>query len=330
MSMTRTSDASIGVETGFEQVLRAADRLRGIAHRTPTLTSRQFDSILGAQTFFKCENFQRGGSFKFRGAFNAIASIPKTDREKGVVAFSSGNHAQAIALAARELGIPATVIMPEDTPAAKLEGTRTYGANVIQYNRFTDDREAIARTYVSEGGMTLVPPFNHWDVLSGQGTATLELIDEVGALDYIFCCVGGGGLISGTALAANKLIPNCVVIGVEPEAGNDGQQSLRENRIVSIDPPKTIADGARTQALGTITFPIIRALVKNIVTVTDRELISSMRFFAERMKIVLEPTGCLAAAGALKHREMLQNKRVGVILSGGNVDMTLFSSCIAA
>ncbi len=208
---------------GFDRVSLAAKRLRGVAHKTPILTSRQFDSLAGASVFFKCENFQRGGSFKFRGAFNAISAIPEIDRRRGVVAFSSGNHAQAIALAAKELGVTAVVVMPEDTPTAKLEATKTYGASVIQYNRFTDNRETIADQYVHQDGMTLIPPFNHWDVLSGQGTATLELIEEAGPLDYIFCCVGGGGLISGTALAAKRLLPHCIIIGIEPADGNDGQ-----------------------------------------------------------------------------------------------------------
>jgi len=304
----------------------AAKRLRGVAHKTPILTSRQFDSLAGASVFFKCENFQRGGSFKFRGAFNAISAIPEIDRRRGVVAFSSGNHAQAIALAAKELGVTAVVVMPEDTPTAKLEATKTYGASVIQYNRFTDNRETIADQYVHQDGMTLIPPFNHWDVLSGQGTATLELIEEAGPLDYIFCCVGGGGLISGTALAAKRLLPHCIIIGIEPADGNDGQQSLKENRIISIDPPKTIADGARTQSLGSITFPLIRELVQHIFTVTDDELMAQMRFFAERMKIMVEPTGCLGAAGVVKHRDMLRNKRIGVIVSGGNFDLSLLVS----
>ena len=313
----------------FDDVNAAAQRLEGHAHRTPVLTSHTADEELGAKIFFKCENFQRMGAFKFRGAFNALSRFNEQQRHAGVVAFSSGNHAQAIALSARLLGIPATIIMPQDAPAMKIAATKGYGGNVVLYNRYQEDREAIGRQLAEQHGMTLVPPYDHPDVIAGQGTAAKELFDEVGPLDALFVCLGGGGLLAGSALAARALSPNCQIYGVEPAAGNDGQQSFRSGSIVHIDTPKTIADGAQTQHLGNITFDIIRRTVDGILTATDEELIDCMRFFAARMKIVVEPTGCLGFAAARQLKSQLQGKRVGVIVSGGNVDIARFCELLA-
>jgi threonine dehydratase len=307
----------------YADVARAARALAGFAHRTPVLVSRQADEQAGASVFFKCENFQRTGSFKFRGAYNAIANLNDGLKRRGVVAFSSGNHAQGVALAASLLNVRATVVMPDDAPAAKLSATKGYGAEVVLYDRTREDRETIAAQIVGEREATLIPPYDHPDIIAGQGAAAKELIEEVGPLDYLFVPVGGGGLISGCATAAAELSPTCAVIGVEPEAGNDAQQSLRSGRIVDIPVPETIADGARTQRLGKLTFPILQAYVKEIVTVSDTQLREQMRFFAERMKIVVEPTGCLAAAAVLNRLVSVANKRVGVIVSGGNVDIRL-------
>jgi threonine dehydratase len=276
--------------------------------------------MTGARIFFKPENLQRMGAFKFRGAYNAIAKLGEEQRKRGVLAFSSGNHAQAIALSARLAGIKAVIVMPADAPALKLAATRGYGAEVITYDRMKEDREALARRISEERGMTMIPPYNHPDVIAGQGTAAKELIEDAGQLDYLFVCLGGGGLTSGCALAAHELSPGCKVIGVEPEAGNDVQQSFRKGEIVKIPVPKTIADGAQTQAPGDLTFAIIRALVADVLTVSDAQLIEAMRFFVARMKIVVEPTGCLAAAAVFNGLTDLKGKRVGVILSGGNVD----------
>jgi threonine dehydratase len=284
------------------------------------MTSRGVDEALGAQVFFKCENFQRMGAFKFRGAFNALSALPPQARGRGVVAFSSGNHAQAVALAARILGIAATIIMPRDAPAAKMEATRGYGGTIVTYDRYQEDREQIARRLAGERGSTLVPPYDDPDIIAGQGTAAAELIEQVGPLDSLFVCLGGGGLLSGSALAAKALSPDCAVYGVEPEAGNDGQQSFRRGSIVRIAVPTTIADGAQTQSLGRCTFEIIRREVRDVLTVTDAELISCLRFFATRMKIVVEPTGCLGFAGARASAGRLEGQRVGVIVSGGNID----------
>jgi threonine dehydratase len=326
----------------FDDVAAAAQRLTGHAHRTPVLTSRTADELTGARVFFKAENFQRMGAFKFRGAFNALARFGPAQRERGVIAFSSGNHAQATALAARILGMPSVIVMPKDAPAAKLAATRGYqdgqpGSEVVLYDRYTEDREAIGRRLAQERGMTLVPPYDHADVMAGQGTAALELVEQVremdgGGLDALLVCVGGGGLISGCAVAATHLLPAIEVWGVEPEVGNDTQRSLAEGRIVHIDTPKTIADGAQTQHSGALTFPVIQALVKGIVTASDEQLVQAMRFFAERMKIVVEPTGCLGAA-ALMSRVAglpdLRGRRVGVILSGGNVDVRRYAELLA-
>jgi threo-3-hydroxy-L-aspartate ammonia-lyase len=317
----------------YQDILEAAARLEGHAHRTPVLQSSTANTRWGAQFFFKCENFQRAGAFKFRGAFNALSKFDAAQRSAGVIAFSSGNHAQAVALAARLLGMPALIVMPQDASAAKLAATRGYGADVMLYDRFTEDREALTQRLAAERGMTLIPPYDHPDVIAGQGTAVKELIEETGPLDRLYVCLGGGGLTSGSALAARALAPQCQVYGVEPEAGNDGQQSLRAGHIVHIATPKTIADGAQTQHLGAYTFAIIQRDVTDIVTVSDAQLVEAMRFFAERMKMVVEPTGCLAFAAACAASEADQTfkgARVGVIVSGGNVDMVRYAELLAA
>ena len=313
----------------YDDVVSAAQLIEGHAHHTPVFTSSTIDRETGAQFFFKCENFQRIGAFKFRGAFNALSRFDDEQKRRGVLAFSSGNHAQAIALAAKLLGIGATIIMPEDAPAAKLEATRGYGAKVVTYNRYTEDRDALSKKLADEGGLTLIPPFNHPDIIAGQGTATKELIEEVGQLDALFVCLGGGGLLAGSALAAKALSPSCHVYGVEPQAGNDGQQSFRSGKIVHIDVPKTLADGAQTQALGDMTFAVIRDTVRDILAVSDDELVQGMKFFASRMKMIVEPTGCLAFAGALQMAPMLKGKRIGVIVSGGNVDLDKFAALVS-
>ncbi|MDB5943569.1 MAG: serine dehydratase [Ramlibacter sp.] len=310
----------------YEDVAAAAGRLLGHAHRTPVLRSSTADSRLGAQLHFKCENFQRMGAFKFRGAYNALSRFSAGQRRGGVLAFSSGNHAQAIALSARLLQMPAAILMPLDAPASKVEATIGYGAEVIQYDRYTQDREALAERLASERGMTLIPPYDHPDVIAGQGTAAKELFEEVGELDALFVCLGGGGLLGGSALAARALSPRCKVYGVEPEAGNDGQQSLRLGRIVDIATPRTIADGAQTQHLGKFTFEIIRRDVDDILTASDEQLVEAMRFFAERMKMIVEPTGCLSFAAACHAGLQLRGKRVGILVSGGNVDLKRFAA----
>jgi len=313
----------------LQDLQAAAARLAGVAHRTPVLSSRTADAATGAQLFFKCENLQRGGAFKFRGAYNAIAALPPARRAAGVVTYSSGNHAQAIALSASLLGVPACIVMPSDAPAAKLAATRGYGGDVVLYDRFRDDREAIGRQLAHERGLTLIPPYDHADVIAGAGTAALELFEEVGQLDLLLVCLGGGGLTAGSALAAAALSPRCAVWGVEPEAGNDGQQSLAAGRVVKIDVPQTIADGAQTQRLGDLNFEVIRMRAAGIVTVSDDALISAMRFIAERMKMVVEPTGALAAAAAFTAAVPVAGRRVGVIVSGGNVDLTRFARLVS-
>ncbi|WP_186106018.1 threo-3-hydroxy-L-aspartate ammonia-lyase [Burkholderia gladioli] len=314
----------------YADVAAAAERIAGHAHRTPVLTSRTVDEELGAQVFFKCENLQRMGAFKFRGAFNALSRFSEAQRKHGVVTFSSGNHAQAIALSARLLGMPATIVMPHDAPAAKVAATRGYGGRVVIYDRYRDDREQIGRELAEKEGLTLIPPYDHADVIAGQGTAAAELFQEVGALDAVFAPLGGGGLLSGTALATRELSPGAELYGVEPEAGNDGQQSFAAGSIVHIDTPKTIADGAQTQHLGNLTFPIIRRDVNAILTASDAELVEGMRFFASRMKMLVEPTGCLSFAAARQRKAQLEGKRVGVIVSGGNVDLEKFCALIGA
>lgn len=308
----------------YDDIAAAAHRLKGIAHHTPVLTSTQANERVGAQLFFKCENFQRTGAFKIRGAYNAMCLLNEDQKYRGVVAYSAGNHAQAIALAGQLLKVPVTIVMPQDAPALKIAATKEYGADVILYNRYTESREKIAAQIVETRGLTLIPPFDNANVIAGQGTIAKELIEEIGALDYLFVPVGGGGLISGCAIAAAHLSPKCVVIGVEPTAGNDAQQSLRSGHIVKIPVPRTIADGAQTQRIGELTFPIMRTAVRDIVTVSDNQLQKQMQFFAERMKIIAEPTGCLAATAVMENLVEIAGARVGVIVSGGNVDLKLF------
>jgi threonine dehydratase len=314
----------------FQDVLDAAQRLKGIAHRTPVLQSSTLNDRVQAQVFVKCENFQRMGAFKFRGGFNALAKLNESQRRAGVVAYSSGNHAQALALSARILNIPATILMPHDASPAKLAATQGYGATVIGYDRYGEDASAIASQLALDKGFTFIPPFDHADVLAGQGTAALELFEEVGELDALFVCLGGGGLLSGSALATKARSPQCKIYGVEPEAGNDVQQSLRKGERVKIATPVTIADGAQTPMVGAITFEIIKALVDDIHTVTDAQLIEAMRFYAERMKMVVEPTGCLSLAAALQAAPNLKGQRIGVIISGGNVDLARFAKLLAS
>ena len=324
----------------FDDISAAAARLAGVAHRTPVLRSRTADERSGAQVFFKCENLQRMGAFKFRGAYNALATFTPAQCQRGVIAFSSGNHAQAIALAARLLGMPSVIVMPQDAPPAKLAATRGYqdgqaASEVILYDRYTEDREAIGARIAQERVMTLIPPYDHPLVMAGQGTAALELIEETGPLDALLVCVGGGGLISGCAVAAQQLSPGIAVWGVEPEAGDDTRQSLARGEVVHIETPQTIADGAQTQHSGKLTFPVIQALVQGVVTVSDAQLVSAMRFFAERMKIVVEPTGALAAAALFEASTRaqglpeLRGARVGVIVSGGNVDLVRYAELLA-
>ena len=308
----------------------AAKRIKGYAHPTPVMTSRTVNEELGAQVFFKCENLQRMGAFKFRGGFNALSKFSPAQRKAGVVAFSSGNHAQAIALSARLLGIPATIVMPLDAPVAKVAATKGYGGNVVLYDRYTEDREQIGRDLADKHGLTLIPPYDHPDVIAGQGTAAKELIEEVGPLDAFFAPLGGGGLLSGSALALRALSPDCQIYGVEPEAGNDGQQSFRSGSIVHIDTPRTIADGAQTQHLGNLTFPIIQRDVKDVLTASDAELVACMSFIASRMKLIVEPTGCLGLAAARQMKESLQGKRIGILLSGGNIDMERFAQLLGS
>ena len=312
----------------------AAARLQGVAHRTPVLRSHTADARTGAQVFFKAENHQRMGAFKFRGGYNALAQFSPDQRRTGALAFSSGNHAQAVALSGRLLGIPTVIVMPHDAPAAKLAATRAYqdgqaGSAVVLYDRYTEDRAAIGARIAAERGMTLIPPFDHPHVMAGQGTAGLELVEEVGHLDALLVCVGGGGLVSGCAVAAKARLPGITVVGVEPEAGNDTQQSLARGELVHIAVPDTIADGAQTQASGMLTFPVIQALVARVVTVSDAQLVRSMQFFAQRMKQVVEPTGCLAAAALLEGVEDWRGARVGVIVSGGNVDLPRYAAFLA-
>jgi threonine dehydratase len=319
---------------GSADIAAAAARLHGVAHRTPVFTSRTADQRTGARVYFKCENFQRMGAFKFRGAYNALAQFTPAQRRTGVIAYSSGNHAQAIALAARLLGMPSVLVMPNDSPAAKLAATREYqhgqpGSEVVLYDRYSEDREAIGERLAAERGMTLVPPYDDAQVMAGQGTAAAELIEETGPLDLLLVCVGGGGLIAGCAVAARHRVPGIAVVGVEPEAGNDTQLSLARGEIVHIDTPQTIADGAQTQHSGRLTFPVIQRLVQGIVTVSDAQLVATLRFFAERMKMVVEPTGCLAAAALLEGVVQARGQRVGVIVSGGNVDLARYAGFLS-
>ncbi len=314
----------------LEDVVEAAARLHGVAHRTPVLTSRTLDERVGAFVFAKAECFQRIGAFKFRGAFNAVAALSSEMRSSGVLSYSSGNHAQAMALAASLHDVPAVIVMPEDAPALKIEATRAYGAEVVFYDRYRQDRNAIALTLAEERAMVLIPPFNHWDVIAGQGTAALELFDEVVELDTLLVPVGGGGLISGCSIVAKSQHTPPRVVGVEPEAGDDVRQSLRLGKIVSIKTPTTIADGQQTTAAGAKTFAVMSRLVDEIVVVSDDEIVGAMRFAFERMKVVLEPSGASALAALMAGRIGVKGQRVGVILSGGNIDSTRFGQLVGS
>lgn len=308
------------MEITVEDIRAAAERIRPIAHRTPVLTSRTFDGLTGVTAYFKCENFQRGGAFKIRGAANFVYSIPAFERERGVVAYSSGNHAQAVAIAAFSVGIPATLVMPLDAPRSKMEATRGYGAAIVNYDRFKDDREAIGRRIADETGATLVPPYDHAWTVAGQGTTALELLAEVPELDSLVVCLGGGGLASGCAIAAKTVRPGIRIFGVEPADGNDFWLSRNKGERVSIPPPTTLADGLRAQTPGRITWPIVQRLVDDLVTVTDDEIRETMRFMLTRMKMLVEPSGAVAAAAVLSHKLPQDLGRTGIIISGGNVD----------
>ncbi len=304
----------------YDDIAAAHERLKPVARRTPVLTSATVDAITGARVFFKCENFQRMGAFKFRGAYNALSQLTDEEKKLGVLAFSSGNHAQAVALAGKILGIRATLVMPADAPKVKLDATRGYGGEVVLYQK-GENREELAGKLCAQRNLTLIPPFDHPHIIAGQGTAAKELIEDAGPVDALLVPCGGGGLISGCAVAARRLAPDCRVIGVEPAAGDDATRSFKEKKLVRIETPDTIADGARTTSLGKLTFPLVLGYVADMLTVSDEELLRSMFFLWERMKIVVEPTGALAACAVLEKKLNLQKLRVGVVLSGGNVDL---------
>ena len=312
----------------FTEIEAAAARLKGVAHRTPVVSSRTLDELLGMQVLMKAENLQRMGAFKFRGGYNSVNVLSDEARSRGVVAFSSGNHAQAVALAARLHGCAATIVMPQDAPALKLAATRGYGAEVIVYDRYKEDRAEIAARLTKERGASLIPPYDHLPVMAGQGTAALELIEDAGSLDALIVCAGGGGFLSGCAVAAKHLLPGIAVFGAEPERGNDMQQSLRSGRLVHIDVPRTICDGQQTQSPGKHPFEVIQALVTDVLTVPDPVVVEAMRFVFERMKLVLEPSGACALAALMQHRELFRGRRVGVTLSGGNIGIDRFVALV--
>ncbi len=311
-------------------ILQAAGRIRPVIRRTPVMTSRSVDERCGASVFFKCENLQRSGSFKLRGASNFVRCIPAAELARGVVAFSSGNHAQAVAMACRQMGAKATIVMPTDAPQSKVEGTRAQGASIVTYDRLKEDREAIGARIAAETGATLIPPYDHPWTMAGQGTAALELIEEIPDLDALIVCVGGGGLISGSATVAKAMRPSTRVFGVEPELANDTWLSLQRGERVEIPPPPTIADGLRSPKPGALTFPIIQRLVEGILLVSEDEIREAMRFLAMRMKLVVEPSGAVPAAAVLNRRFPSELKRIGVILSGGNVDSGVLAEVLAA
>ena len=316
------------MEVTFDDVARAHERIKAAVHRTPVLRSATVDAMTGAQVFFKPECLQRMGAFKIRGAYNALSQLGADARKRGVVAFSSGNHAQAVALSGRLLGVPATIVMPTDAPKVKLDATRGYGAEVVMYDASNEDRQKIAEKLAAERGLTVIPPFDHPHILAGQGTAAKELIEDAGPLDVLLVPCGGGGLLSGCAIAAKRLAPACRVYGVEPAEGDDGQRAFKAGKLVTIPLPKTIADGARTMSLGKLTFALIQKHVDDFFTVTDAQLLKWMPFLWERMKIVVEPTGTLAAAALFENKLDVKGKRVGVVLSGGNVDIVAMAAMI--
>ncbi len=306
----------------FADIETAAKHLAGVAHRTPVMTSRTVNQRTNSQVFFKCDNFQRTGSFKFRGAYNALLQLSTDQKQKGVITFSSGNHAQAIALAGKLLNIPTTIVMPDDAPTVKQSATRGYGAELILYNRKTTNREELTQSLAQDRSLSIIPPYDHPHIIAGQGTAAKELIEEVGGLDLLLVCCGGGGLLSGSAIAAKTLAPNCKIIGVEPERADDATRSFHSKTLHTINNPDTIADGARTPSLGKITFPLVLNYVDDMVTVSEEAIVRTMFFLWERLKIVVEPTGVLAASALLEGVVKASDARIGVIISGGNVDLT--------
>jgi threonine dehydratase len=312
----------------LDDVRSAADQIKGVAHRTPVVTSRTLDAIVGARVFLKCENLQRVGAFKFRGAYNAVSRLSPEQLAKGIAAYSSGNHAQAVALAARELGSTAVIVMPEDTPASKLAAVAGYGAEIITYDRYTGDREAIGAALAAERGLALIPPYEHPHVMAGQGTAALELLEEVGELDTLLVPVGGGGLMAGSATAAKGLQPDIRMVGIEPEAGDDTMRSLDAGERVSIPVPRTIADGQAASVPGELTFSVNERLVDEIVLVSDNEIRTAMRFAFDRLKLVTEPSGATPLAALLAGRLGRPPSRVGLIVSGGNVDAERFAALL--
>jgi threonine dehydratase len=316
----------MNTHVSLSNIRAAADRIRGIAHRTPVFTSRTFDALADAQVYFKCENFQRGGAFKIRGASNFIYSIPKDQLSRGVVTYSSGNHAQAVAIAAASVNIKATIVMPDDAPKSKLDATRGYGAQVVTYDRRTENREAIGKRISEETGATIVPPYDHPWIVAGQGTAALELLEEIPDLEALVVCIGGGGLTSGCSIAAKALQPGIRIFGVEPEDGNDTYLSFRAGSRVEIPTPQTIADGLRAQKPGAITFPIIQKNVEDIVLVNDGEIRETMKFLLTRMKMVVEPSGAVPAAALFHHKLPKGPRKIGAIVSGGNVDLELLQT----
>jgi threo-3-hydroxy-L-aspartate ammonia-lyase len=308
------------VRPTFDDIQDAARQIRPLVHRTPILTSRMLDRLAGGQLFFKCENFQRGGAFKFRGAYNALSRLTPDERRRGVLTFSSGNHAQAVALAGQILDIPRVIVMPSDAPAVKRRATEEYGGEVVLYDRNSGDREAIGRRLAAERGLTVIPPYDHGDVIAGQGTVALEMFEELGSLDFLFVPCGGAGLLSGCAIATRALAPGCRVIGVEPAAGDDATRSFRTRHLQTVPDPDTVADGARTPSLGTLTFPIVLDCVDDMTTVDDVALLRTMFLLWERLKVIVEPTGALGAAAAFNGSLPIAAARVGVVLTGGNVD----------
>lgn len=308
----------------FDDVRDAARQLAGVAHRTPVLRSRTLDALVGAEVHLKCENFQRVGAFKFRGAYNAVSRLSPEQLARGVAAYSSGNHAQAVALAARELGSHAVIVMPEDSPKSKIDATAGYGAEIVRYDRYTGDRVALGRRLAEERGLTLIPPYEHPHIMAGQGTAALELLEETGRLDALLAPIGGGGLMAGSATAATALAPGIRMIGVEPEAGDDTLRSLAAGHPVTIPVPRTIADGQAVDTPGALTFAINQRLLDSIVLVTDDEIRAAMRFAFERLKIVVEPSGATGLAALLAGRIGPLPPRIGVIISGGNIGLDRF------
>ena len=305
----------------YDDIDRASDRLEGIANKSPVMTSTIINDRTKSQVFFKCENFQRTGSFKFRGAYNALSQLNAADRKRGAIAYSSGNHAQGMALAGKLLDMDVTIVMPNDAPLVKQNATRDYGAQIILYDRNLQIRELVAQEILEKTGAILIPPFDHPDIIAGQGTAAKELIEEVGDLDLLLVCVGGGGLISGSAIAAHHLSPNCQIIGVEPKLADDATRSFLSGKLQRTEKTNTIADGARSKSLGELTFPIVLEQVQDMVTVSDAAIARSMFYLWERLKIVVEPTGALAATALLEGIVNQPGARVGVIISGGNVDL---------